>query len=131
MGPILAKWDGPIYGLMRIVIGFMFACNGAQKLFAVFGGTGEAHGLYLAAGIVEMVCGPLVMLGLFTSYAALIAAGEMAASYAWIHLRQGFLPILNRGELAAIFLVVFLYIAARGSGSFSLDGVLGKGRGKA
>jgi putative oxidoreductase len=131
MEPILGKWAGPIYVLMRIVAGFLFACYGAQRLFAVFGGSGGAHGRFLAAGIIEIVCGPLILVGLFTSYAALVAAGEMAAANVWIHMQSESFQILGNGERAALYFVIFLFIAARGSGSFSLDRALGRGGSKA
>jgi len=123
MTPILGKLAEPIYDLMRIVVGLMFAFDGVTKLRAVFGAGNMEFSRFLAAGIVETVCGSLVVLGLFTSLAALVAAAEMAVAYLWIHLPT-FTPILGRGKLAALYCVAFLYIAARGAGRFSLDKAL-------
>jgi putative oxidoreductase len=37
------------------------------------------------------------------------------------HAPSGFHPILNQGELAALYSFLFLYIASAGAGAFSLD----------
>ena len=106
---------------MRLVVGFLYACHGAQKLFGVLGGTPQHHGLMLAAGVIEFGGGILIALGLFTSLAAFIASGEMAAGYFMVHAKASFWPILNKGELAVAYCFVFLFIAAHGAGGYSLD----------
>ena len=128
MQPILSKWSEPIYALLRIVVGFLYACHGAQKLFGVLGahGPGHAHGLMLVAGIIEFGCGSLFVLGLFVSPAAFLASGEMAVAYFTTHYPQGFWPIMNRGELAVAYCFLFLYFASRGAGAFALDRVIQK-----
>ena len=77
--------------------------------------------LFGAAGIIELVCGGLVAIGLFTRPAAFIASGEMAAAYFMQHQPKGTWPIQNQGELAALYCFAFLYIAARGAGRFGVD----------
>ena len=125
---IPSKLADPIYGLMRIIVGLLFSCHGAQKLFGVLGGQGHAQGRFLIAGIIELGCGLLIALGLFGALAAFLASGEMAAAYFIVHRPQGFWPIVNRGELAVVYCFVFLYIAARGSGAFSIDSLMGRKR---
>lgn len=113
------------YALMRIVVGFLFVFHGAQKIFGVFGGRVQPVATLLwAAGIIELAAGALVLVGLATSVAAFIASGEMAFAYFRSHQPQGLWPIENRGELAALYCFVFLYIAVAGSGPWSLDRVL-------
>jgi putative oxidoreductase len=126
----LAKYTEQLYAVLRIVAGFLFACHGAQKLFGVLGGekVPPGAGLPFVAGIIELVAGVLILLGLFTSIAAFIAAGEMAVAYFMVHQPGGGLPIQNKGELAVLYCFVFLYIAARGSGIWSLDGLRRPGR---
>ena len=68
--------------------------------------------------------GVLVMIGLFTAWAAFVASGQMAVAYFMVHFPQGFWPIQNGGELAAVYCFVFLYIAARGGGPLSIDRVV-------
>jgi len=111
--------------LLRIVTGFLFACHGAQKVFGVLGGDKVPPGptLMFLAGVIELVAGVLIMVGLFTGIAAFLASGEMAVAYFKVHQPGGALPIQNGGEAAALFAFVFLYIAARGSGIWSLDGL--------
>ena len=110
-----------LYSLMRLIAGFLFACHGAQKLFGVLGGPQMIHNpMMLAAGIIEFVGGVLIALGVFTTFAAFIASGEMAFAYFMGHAPHGFWPILNHGELAVVYCFVFLYIASRGDGVWSL-----------
>ena len=123
----LGRYSEPIYALMRIVVPFVYLCHGAQKLFGVLGGHPVWGGspLFIAAGLIEMTCGPLMLLGLFTTPAAFIASGEMAIAYFLMHLPRGPWPILNHGELPVIFCFVFLFIAAHGPGIWSLDRLRG------
>jgi putative oxidoreductase len=119
MEKLLSKYADYLYALMRIIVGLLFACNGARKLFGVFGGmggSGEAAPLFSQlglAGIIEFFCGLLVSVGLLTGYAAFIASGEMAVAYFQSHFPKGFWPILNTGERAVFYCFVFLYIAPR------------------
>jgi putative oxidoreductase len=82
--------------------------------------------LLLVAGIIEFVGGGLVAIGLWASYAAFIASGEMAVAYFMANAAKGFWPILNKGELAVLYCFVFLYIASRGSGVLSVEAAAGK-----
>jgi len=85
--------------------------------------------LMAVAGTIELVGGVLIMIGLFTAIAAFLASGLMAAAYFMAHFSiSAFLPLQNRGELAVIYCFVFLYIAARGSGAWSVDSVFRGGR---
>lgn len=114
-----------IRSILRIVVGFTFSCHGWQKLFGAFGGLHghAAHFPHLLwfAGLIETVGGALILLGLFTSPAAFILSGEMAAAYFMGHYPHGFYPILNHGELAVVYCFVFLYLFAAGAGPISLD----------
>lgn len=73
------------------------------------------------AGVIEFVCGILLVIGLLSRPAAFVASGLMAVAYFLAHAPQGFFPILNRGELAVLYCFVFLYLAAAGPGPWSLD----------
>ncbi len=130
MERILGRYAGQIYAVMRIVVGFLFACHGTQKLFGVPDGNQVEALMSLRglAGIIELFGGLLIASGLLTSVTAFIASGEMAVAYFMSHAPQGFWPILNGGERAALYSFVFLYIAARGSGPWSVDALLGRGK---
>jgi putative oxidoreductase len=118
----LSGFSSIAYSALRIVSGFLFACHGAQKLFGAFGGHQTLHEpLMLAAGIIEFGCGILILLGVITSIAALIACGEMAVAYLMRHLPRGIFPIQNGGELAVLYLFVFLFIATSGGGKFAIQ----------
>ena len=114
-----------IYALLRIMAGFMFLFHGLQKLFGMFGGVppGAPAFIIYGAGGIELVCGVLIMIGLFTGPAAFLASGTMAAAYFMGHVfpQSHILPIVNQGELAALYCFAFLYISAHGSGIWSVD----------
>ena len=130
MEKFLGKYSDHLYALMRIIVGLLFASNGARKLFGVFGGmgaSGEAAPLFSQlglAGIIEFLGGLLVALGFLTGYAAFITSGEMAVAYFQGHFPKGFWPILNTGERAVFYCFVFLYIASRGAVVWGIDRVL-------
>jgi putative oxidoreductase len=116
------------YAVMRIVAGLLFICHGAQKVFGLFGGVNGAPAPFFSifgiAGFVESLGGLLIVVGLFTGYAAFVASGEMAVAYFMGHFPQGFWPIQNGGELAVLNCFIFLYMATRGAGIWSLDEAL-------
>lgn len=78
------------------------------------------------AGLIELVGGALLLVGLFTRPVAFILSGFTAAAYFIAHAPQGFFPLLNGGELAALYCFVFLFLAAAGGGSWSLDRTIGE-----
>jgi putative oxidoreductase len=118
----LGRFTDVCYASMRIVVGFLFACHGAQKLFGVLGGQSQLDNpMMAAAGVIEFFGGGLIALGLQAGYVAFVASGEMAVAYFTAHAPRGFWPIVNSGELAALYCFVFLYIASRGSGTLSID----------
>jgi len=122
MERVLGRFSPQLYALMRIVVGLLFACHGAQKLFGLFGG----HQMPLAsqmglAGIIEFAGGLLIAIGFLTGTVAFIASGEMAAAFFKMHFPQGPVPIRNGGELAVLYCFVFLYIASRGAGTWAVD----------
>ena len=119
---ILANKEPQAYALVRIVTGFLFIFHGSQKLLNFpkeF--TYDLSPLMIAAGGIELVGGILVMIGLFTRPAAFICSGTMAVAYWMAHGMRDVFPMLNGGELAAMYCFVFLFIAAKGPGIWSLD----------
>ena len=121
-----------VINALRMVTGFLFWQHGAQKLFGMFGRAEpvEFFTLMGIAGVLETVGGILIFVGLFTRPTAFILAGEMAWAYFQSHAPGGFWPIMNRGELAVLFCFIFLYLAARGGGVFSLDALIRAMRGR-
>lgn len=126
----LERYVEPIYALFRLMFGLLFASHGAQKLLGMFGGIdgkgakmGPDGGLGYAAGWIELVTGLLIAIGLFTGIAAFLASGTMAVAYFMAHASGGFWPTVNQGEMAVLYCFAFFYMAARGSGRFSVDGM--------
>jgi putative oxidoreductase len=118
--------------LMRIVLAFMFSAHGAQKILGVLAGpeprpAPEVFSQAWVGGMIELVGGVLLLLGLFTRPVAFLLSGTMAVAYFQFHAwTGGFWPILNKGELAAVYCWVFLYLAAAGGGPWSLDALIWK-----
>ncbi|GGK27628.1 integral membrane protein [Pilimelia terevasa] len=112
-----------IHSLFRVVIGLLFAFHGAAKLFGLFGSKTAQLGHWPGwwAGLIELVTGLLVLVGLFTRPAAILASGTMAYAYFVVHQPAALLPMQNRGETAALYCWIFLLIAAIGPGAYALD----------
>lgn len=120
------RWQTLTLNALRIVTGLLFMQHGAQKLFGVLGREAVAS-LYSQpglAGILEFFGGALIVLGLLTRPVAFVLAGEMAWAYFQAHLPRGFFPIMNGGELAALYCFIYLFLAANGGGDFGLDGLI-------
>ena len=125
MNRILGRHADKVYGIFRFIAGFLFMFHGLQKLFGAFGAQQPPlNSLAGAAGVIELVCGILIMIGLFASWAAFLASGTMAFAYFIAHQPRGTWPVENQGELAALYCFVFLYIAARGAGPLSVASAL-------
>ena len=123
MERVLASFAPYAYATMRIVVGLLFFCHGAQKVFGWFGGQpAPLTSLFGVAGILELVLGGLITIGFLTSYAAFVASGEMAVAYFMAHYPKSFWPLENEGEPAVLFCFIFLYIATQGAGICSVDG---------
>ena len=130
MQRFLGGYEGVAYALMRVVLAFLYWSHGPAWLFGMFGGEKLPQGaMFKAAGTIEIICGTLIAIGLFTSWAAFIASGEMAVAYFIAHTPRGSLmPILNGGEITVALCFAFLFIATRGGGGFSLDALLASRR---
>jgi len=118
------------FALFRIVFGLLFFMFGLQKMLGWFGGpVAPLMSMQGAAGVIETVCGFLIMVGLFTRPAAFIASGEMAVAYFYIHMRLiSATPLVNMGERSTMFCFAFLYICSRGAGIWSIDSAMSSKR---
>jgi putative oxidoreductase len=115
------------YAALRIVSGAMFTFHGAQKVLGWHAEMKPEVGSQIwIGGLIELLCGVLIALGLFTRPAAFLASGTMAVAYTQFHWKLAiasamWIPALNKGELAVLYCFLFLFIAARGGGAASLD----------
>jgi len=116
--------------VLRVVAGVLFVAHGVVKLFGFPPGAApgqqELLTMFGAGAVIELVTGTLIVLGLFTRTAALIASGEMAVGYWMYHAPSSFYPAVNGGDAAVLFCFIFLYLVAAGSGAFSLESLLRK-----
>lgn len=124
------------YGLaaLRVVTAYLFIQHGTAKLFgfphqAMFDGL-QLLSLMGLAGVIEVVGGALLAVGLFTRSTAFVLSGMMAVAYFMAHATQGnvLAPMLNGGELAALYSFVFLLFVFSGPGALSIDGRNREGR---
>ena len=126
----LKRFSDPVYCIMRLVIGLLFFCHGAQKILGWFPNPKQPAGpldtMGLLSGWIELVGGILIALGLLTRLAALISSGEMAVAFFMVHAKSGLIPRLNGGEPAVMYCFIFLFIFFYGAGLLSLDSLLFK-----
>ena len=118
-----AGWAPHLLSVLRIITGFLFMEHGTMKLFGFPAPMGDIPLLSLMglAGTLEVVGGFLILVGLFTQPVAFILSGEMAFAYFMAHAPQSFWPALNHGEPAVLYCFIFLYLAAAGGGSWSVE----------
>src|SRR5689334_17439024 len=111
----VARFEEPTYAALRIVSALMLSFHGMQKIFHLLTQSPPAFGSQLwFGGVIELVCGTLMALGLFTRPAAFLASGTMAVAYIQFHWKlqlaaSRWLPAINKGELAVVFCFLFLF----------------------
>jgi putative oxidoreductase len=132
------RFATPAWSAFRVVIGLLFACHGLAGVFGLLGGN-RGTGASIPVGtwpnwyaaVIQLVCGILVLAGLFTRPAAALASGSMAYAYFVVHQKSGLLPIENGGVTAALYAWSFLVIAVLGAGPWSVDALLARRRSRA
>ena len=90
--------------VLRIVAGLLFLAHGTQKFLSFPAGRAAGIGLRFNsmpafAGIIELVCGLLIAIGLFTRAAAFLASGTMAVAYLVLRIAAATTP--SRSTMAA------------------------------
>ncbi len=127
MAAFMKPYTAQTYALLRIVTGFLFLWHGTSKLFGIpKAASAEAPAFVTyVAGPLELVGGILILIGLLTRWVAFLCSGLMAAAYWMAHGTKALLPMMNHGEMAALYCFVFLFIAANGAGIWSVDGARG------
>jgi putative oxidoreductase len=125
----LRPYTPQLLSVLRIMSGLLVLQHGTAKFlnFPVLQAMNNASPMTMsgAAGVIELVFGVLLVIGLFTRLSAFILSGMCAVAYFYAHAPGGFFPLVNRGELAALYSFVFLYLAAAGGGPWSVDRVRG------
>jgi putative oxidoreductase len=129
IGHPFSKYSEEAYSLLRIVAGFLFSFHGAQKILGLLTDPSMMPPVgseLWFGGLIELVCGLLILAGFLTPYVAFLASGEMAVAYFQFHWKfasgDNFFPIVNHGEMAVVYCFLFLFIATKGGGKWSVDG---------
>ncbi len=118
----MSKFQDETYAAFRIVFGLLFVFHGTQKLFGFPAAGPDLNPMLAAAGVIELVGGAMVAVGFMASWAAFLCSGTMAVAYWIAHGLNHLFPSVNKGELAVLYCFAFLFISARGSGIWSVDG---------
>jgi putative oxidoreductase len=125
--------------ILRIGLGGILIPHGCQKLFGMFGGQGLSANAALfdrigyspgmfwgtLVGCTELVGGILLVLGLFTRFAAaavfifMIVAVKFTSAKGFFWTNGGF-------EFALLIGICALYFLLRGGGHWSLDRMIGR-----
>jgi putative oxidoreductase len=129
LGRRVASWEPQFRAVLRLIFGFLITLHGVRKVFDVLPSVAGRRGapplaldsLPPITGYIELVAGPLLMLGLFIRQTALVVSLEALAAYALIAQPRTLWPIRNGGIEALLYFVVMLYFAAAGAGAWSLD----------
>jgi putative oxidoreductase len=125
----LRQYAPAVLSVVRIVVGLIFMEHGTQKFLSFPAGEMAGMGLGLSspgayAGIIELVCGLMIAIGLFTRPAAFLASGTMAVAYFMAHAPQNYFPVNNMGDAAILYCFIFLYFVFAGAGPLSLDAMM-------
>lgn len=118
----LSAYAPQALAVLRIVTALLFIEHGTQKLFGFpVPADGPTAGLMLAAGLLEVIGGLLVLVGFFTRPVAFVLCGMMAVAYWMVHAPMGFWPVANFGDAAILFCFVFGYLVFAGPGAWSVN----------
>ena len=117
----LDRWRPYVLSILRIVVALLFLQHGLSKFFGFPSAGPPLTGLIILAAIIETVGSLLLLVGLFTRWAALVMSGEMAFAYFMAHAPKSFYPAANGGSLAVLYCFVFLYFVFAGGGPWSVD----------
>lgn len=130
MNATVSRFSPQLLAALRIVAGVLFLAHGLVKVAGFPEGAQPGQqailSLFGIGGLIEIVTGGLLVLGLFTRPAALIASGQMAVAYWLFHAPASPFPVINGGDASILFSFIFLYIVAAGPGAFAVDDVLPK-----
>lgn len=124
----LAAFRPQLLSILRIMTGLLILQHGTVKWLsfpaAQNAGSGSLSSMSGVGGLFELICGALVVVGLFSRFATFLLSGMCAVAYFYAHSPRGFFPYINGGELAALYSFVFLYLTAAGPGPWSLDKIM-------
>jgi putative oxidoreductase len=120
------KYTPQMLSILRIVACLIFIPHGTQKLFGFpapppGGNLPALVSIYGLAALMEVILGPLLLVGIYTRWLAFLLSGEMAIAYWYSHFPRNVWPLLNGGDASILYCFVFLFIACAGVGAWGLD----------
>lgn len=125
--------------ILRLVLVLILFTHATQKLFGWFSGNGLAKQgeifaalglrpgklMVAIAGIAELVAAVLLLVGLLTPVAALLAAGTMFVAGLTMHVNSGkFWNIAGGGEYPYVLAAASVVLGFTGAGAYALDAVI-------
>jgi putative oxidoreductase len=124
----LSKFHAGFHVVFRVLVGLLFAQHGAQKLFGWFTENAAANlfSLMGLAGTIEFFGGLFIALGFLTRLWSLLGGITMLFAYFMVHFGNGWIPIVNRGELALVYFACFIALFGYGGGKLQLDNLFFK-----
>lgn len=139
LGRIYERFGGCMLPMLRIVLGAILIPHGCQKLFGWFGGMGFVRfsalfdqlgykpGVFwvVVVGLTELAGGIMLILGLFTRFAAAGVVIFMVNAI-WFTSAKGFFWTAGGSEFSILILAVALVFLVRGGGEFSIDSKMSK-----
>lgn len=124
MSPIFsslaARHADCLYFFFRILTGFLFLQHGIQKL-GMLEGAFAVQGFMGFIGICEFAGGLALVIGLWTRLVAGLGTFLLIGAYTTVHAKGSLLPIVNRGELALLYIAAFAVLFAHGAGRWSVE----------
>jgi putative oxidoreductase len=126
----VASWEPQARAVLRLILGLLITLHGIRKVFEVLPSVAGRRGapplaidsLPPMTGYLELVAGPLLMLGLFVRPIAVVVALEAFLAYVLVAQPRTLWPIRNGGIEALLYCSTLVYLAAAGAGAWSLDG---------
>lgn len=129
MREFLNRFEPVMLSLLRVMSALLILQHGTGKFLNFPVGPMNNRSIATmsgAAGAFELLCGTLLVIGLFTRLNAFLLSGMTAVAYFYAHAGRDFFPILNGGELAVLYCFVFLFLVFAGGGSISVDNFIRK-----
>jgi putative oxidoreductase len=126
MKRLLGPHSEVIFTVLRVVAAFAFLLHGLQKFnIAALNGFVPPVAMLVWAKWIETIGAPLILIGLGTRWVAFVLFGEMVVAYLTTHAPRSPWPLVNGGEITVLYCFLWLYLAARGPGRYSVDAALG------
>lgn len=121
-----------LLGIIRIFTAILFIEHPLALVFGLFGGLKVDGGKQNATvppasflGVmlfIQLIIAVALLVGFLTRMFALLGFIIMVGAYLTVHVKDGFVPIANHGELALVYgALFFMFGMVTGSGAYAVD----------